>query len=71
MKDRHADRRIQETFPLLKELVRRLVNEQKFPSDYCGSALELAESAIIVLGGGRVPVAALIRASQAKRGGAQ
>lgn len=70
MRERQAAKRIQEALPLLRELVARLVSEQKLPGEYVGSALELAENVQIILGGGGVPASELIRASQAKRGGA-
>ncbi len=69
MKNLSAIKRIETALPLLRELVSRLISEQKFPSDYDGSTLELAENIEIILGGGGgVPVPELIRASQAKRG---
>jgi len=55
MKEKTAVRIIREAVPLLQKLVTRLINEQKLPSDYAGSALELAEGILIILGGGRIP----------------
>ena len=70
MKERFAAQKIEEALPLLRELISRLVSEQQLPGDYENSTLELAENIQIILGGGRVPVPELIRALQAKRGGA-
>jgi hypothetical protein len=71
VKERSAVQNIQKALPLLREMVARLVNEQRLPSDYDGSTLELAENIQVILGGGGgVPVAELIQASQAKLGGA-
>lgn len=68
MKERPAAQRIEKALPLVRELVTRLVAAQELPFEYSGSTLELAEDIQIILGGGGVPVAELIRASQAKRG---
>jgi hypothetical protein len=65
MSERHAAQRIQRALPLLRKLVDRLVQTQKFPYDYAGSEIELAENIIVILTGGKVPTL------EAERGGAQ